>query len=77
MKTKLIKEINRFYDEMENEESTDIGELACNLVPKLVYRIKELESLFKEDIEFKNRQGGVQTVPPSQSPTPKPPGRQY
>ncbi|MGJ0846520.1 hypothetical protein ACR77J_07520 [Tissierella praeacuta] len=35
--------LDRFYEEMEEEESFDLGELACLLVPKLDYRIDELE----------------------------------
>lgn len=35
--------LDRFYEEMEKEESFDLGELACLLVPKLDYRIDKLE----------------------------------
>lgn len=39
--------------------------------------IKKDRKLHEEYIEIKNRQSGVQTVPPSQSLAPKPPGKQY
>lgn len=43
MELGLEKEIRRFYEEMENEESCDLGEMACLLVPKLVSKVKSLE----------------------------------
>lgn len=48
MDEKLIKEINRFYKEMDREESTDLGELACILLPKLVSKIRQLEKQLNE-----------------------------
>ena len=43
MKESLRKSIDRFYEEMEQEESYDLGEMAVNLVPKLDYEIERLE----------------------------------
>lgn len=34
--------LNRFYEEVEQEESFDLGEIACILVPKLDYEIEKL-----------------------------------
>lgn len=39
----LRKQIDRFYEEMKQEESHDLGELSFNLVLKLDYEIERLE----------------------------------
>lgn len=43
MEKSLENQINEFYKEMDKEESWDIGHMACNLVPKLHYKIEKLE----------------------------------
>ncbi len=43
MKKGLRNQIDRFYEEMEQEESYDLDEMAYNLVPKLDYEIERLE----------------------------------
>ena len=48
MELGLKKKIDRFYEEMNREESFDIGELACDLIPDLVYKIKQLEKQIDE-----------------------------
>ena len=39
--------------------------------------MKKDKKLKKDYEDFKIRHNGIQTVPPSQEPAPKPPGRQY
>ena len=48
MELGLKNKIKRFYDEMDKEDSWDIGELACDLIPDLVYKIKQLEKQIDE-----------------------------
>ena len=48
MELGLKKAVDRFYDEMDKEESWDIGEMACSLVPRLVSKIYELEKQIED-----------------------------
>jgi len=48
MELGLQKKIDRFYEEMDKEDSWDIGELACYLVPELVSKIYQLEKQINE-----------------------------
>ena len=43
MNVGLRRQIDRLYEEMEKEESWDLGEMAVNLVPKMDYLIEKLE----------------------------------
>ena len=43
MKLGLQKKLDRFYEEVNSEESWDIGELAIDLVPDLESQIRYLE----------------------------------
>jgi len=51
MDKKLEYEVNRFYAEMENKENTDVGTIACKLVPQLVSRIATLERQLKQSVK--------------------------
>lgn len=59
MDSKLLKEVQEFYDEMDKDESFEIGYIACSLVPKLVLRIENLEKeneKYQESKQTKTKQ---------------------
>jgi len=63
--------INRAFG---NEKSKSDTEETLKAFDK---EMKKDKRLHEDYIEFKNRQSGVKTVPPSQEPAPEPPGKQY
>lgn len=44
MESGLEIQVDEFFEKMDKEESYSIGSMACNLVPKLVRKIRELEN---------------------------------
>lgn len=44
MDSELLKEIDRFWEEADKEDSCELGYIAISLVPKLLQKIFELQN---------------------------------